>query len=361
MASAPTIDAIAARVLEGNAAVPVRAAAARGALPLARPVLARLQVFLLDDPDSEIAAAAGASLKGLDGASLVEILSDPACTAEVLSHFARRAARDEALAERVAFHPSVPLEALAVLGASGTSGVIDLVLTNEEHLLARPSLIDAILGNGALRPDQRGRVLEMLERVAQQRKRDPSSDGTGDEVSLDEVARLLDVDVGELMTTSEILGGEELATSTDAALRTTYEKILRLNTAQKAILAMKGGREERLILVRDSNRSVALGVLRNGRITELEIESIARMRNVVDEVLRQIGRSREWTKNYGVLSALVNNPRTPPGVTTNFISRLTNHDLKLVMKNRDAPELIRRMAKRILDSRLQQPAAFKRK
>jgi len=362
MGSAPPIDAIAARVLAGEAPAPVRAAAARGALPLARPVLARLQVFLLDDPEPEIAAAAGTSLKGLDNVALGEILGDPACAAEVLSHFSRRAARDEALAERVAFHPSVPLDALTVLGASGSTAVIDLVLTNEQLLLARPALIDAVLGNAALRPDQRGRLLEMLERVALERSRDPADGTSGDdEVSLDEAARLLDVDVGELMSVSEILGGEELAASDDAALRSTYQKILQLNTAQKAILAMKGGREERLILVRDSNRSVALAVLRNGRITELEIESIARMRNVVDEVLRQIGSSRDWTKTYGVVNALINNPRTPPGVTTNFVPRLTNHDLKLVIKNRDAPELIRRMAKRTLDTRLQPPTPFKRR
>jgi len=359
MASAPPLDPLSARVLEGQAPPPVRAAAARGALPLGRTTLARLQIFLLHDPVPEIAAAAESSLKDLDGETLSEILGDPACTAEVLSHFSRRAARDEALAERVAFHPAVPLDALVLLASSGTAGVIDLVLTNEERLLARPSVIDAVLGNQALRPDQRGRLLEILERIAKRKDRDPASGET--DASLDEAARLLDVDVGELMSTSEILGGEEFATSQDQTLRTTYAKILLLNTAQKAILAMKGGREERLILVRDSNRSVALAVLRNGRITEQEVESMARMRNVVEEVLRQIGASREWTKNYAVVLSLVSNPRTPPGVTTNLVSRLTNHDLKLVAKNRDVPELIRRMAKRILDTRQQQPILFKRK
>jgi hypothetical protein len=203
-------------------------------------------------------------------------------------------------------------------------------------------------------------VLDMLERIAIERTGEEAGAAEG-ELGPDDAARLLEIDVGELLSVSEILGGEELATSEDASTRTTYQKILRLNTAQKAILAMKGGREERLILVRDSNRSVALAVLRNGRLTELEIEAIARMRNVVDEVLRQIASSREWTKNYAVLNALVNNPRTPPGVTVNFVARLTNHDLKNVNKNRDVPEMIRRMAKRIVDARQQQPVGFKRK
>jgi len=361
MASAPPLDPISARVLEGQAPPAVRAAAARGALPLARATLARLQVFLLKDPEPEVAAAAESSLKALDGPSLIEILGDPGCTVEVLSYFARRAARDQALAERVVFHPVVPLDALVLLAASGTADVIDLVLTNEQLVLARPAVIDAVLGNPALRPDQRGRLLEVLERIAKRKDREPDAIADPEAASLEEAARLLDVDVGELLSTSEILGGEEFATSDDQVVRTTYAKILLLNTAQKAILAMKGGREERLILVRDSNRSVALAVLRNGRITDQEIESMARMRNVVEEVLRQIGGNREWTKNYAVIVSLVTNPRTPPGVTTNFVSRLTNNDLKLITKNRDVPELIRRMAKRILDTRQQQPVLFKRK
>jgi hypothetical protein len=363
MSETITLDPISARVLEGQAPPPVRAAAARGALPLPRAALTRLQVFLLRDPLPDVAAAAEASLKAIEQAVLCEVLGDPSCSPEVLSHFARRATRDEVLAERVAFHPAVPLDALVLLGATGTAAVIDLVLTNEQLLLARAAVIEAVLVNPALRPDQRGRLLEILERIAKHQERDARSGTTEsvDGAALDEAARLLDVDVGELMSTSEILGGEEFATSEDTALRTTYAKILLLNTAQKAILAMKGGREERLILVRDSNRSVALAVLRNGRITDQEIESMARMRNVVEEVLRSIGTSREWTKSYAVVCSLVNNPRTPPGVTTNLVSRLSSHDLKLVTKNRDVPELIRRMAKRIIETREKPTVLYKRK
>ena len=75
-------------------------------------------------------------------------------------------------------------------------------------------------------------------------------------------------------------------------MRSAYRRILTLNTAQKALLAMRGGREERLILVRDSNKVVALCVLRNPRINDQEIEMLANMRNVSDVVLRTIGSHR---------------------------------------------------------------------
>ena len=53
--------------------------------------------------------------------------------------------------------------------------------------------------------------------------------------------------------------------------------------------------------MRDPNRMVATAVLGSPRLTEAEIESFAAMKNVSDEILRQIGNHREWTKRYGVV------------------------------------------------------------
>jgi hypothetical protein len=58
----------------------------------------------------------------------------------------------------------------------------------------------------------------------------------------------------------------------------------------------------------------------------------------------------------------VTNPRTPQGVSTNFISRLANRDLKNLSQSRDVPELIRRMARRTFDIRTKpQTRIYKKK
>jgi hypothetical protein len=285
-------------------------------------------------------------------------------------HFSKQAIGQDAMAELIAFHPSVPAGALGILASGGGASVIDLVLTNQERLLVQPGLLEKLMVNPALRADQRGRILELLDRAmklqeaAKLKKADSDgADGGDDEPEdLEEAAQLLDVDVGELLSSSEIMGGEEFLESEDANLRDAYQKIITLNPAQKAILAMKGGREERLILVRDTNKVVALAVLRNGRLTENEVESIAKMRNVTDVVLRQVGGNRGWIKSYSIIWALLNNPRTPPSVATNFVSRLQNRDLKNLAANRDVPELIRKMAKRTHDTRTQpQTRQYKKK
>jgi hypothetical protein len=356
-------DVLVERILKGEAPQQARAAAARGALPLPKPTLVRIYLALRDDPVEEVRADAARSLEGLHGESLREILADPTCTADVLAHFAPAAARDEKLAEAVAFHANVPDAALAALATTGSAAVCELVLTNQQRLLSSPGLLDRLSTNPALRAEQRARIVEMFDRFLGERDAAASgetpTEGEGD---AQDVARLLELDVGELYASSEIIDGEEFAVHEDPVVRSTYKKILTLNTAQKAILAIKGGREERLILVRDTNKVVSLAVLKNGRITEQEVEMIANMRNVSDEILRQVGINREWSKNYTVVTALVRNPRTPPSISTNFVGRLNNKDLKTLASDKGVPEIIRKMAKRTFDLRTQQSApSFKKK
>jgi hypothetical protein len=358
-------EAMQAQILAGKAPRQVRLAASRGALPLPRAALVHLYVVLRNDEDEEIRAAAAASLDGLDKAAILDVLGDEACAPEVLDHYAAQAIRDEQLAERIAFHARVPPSAMSRLAKDGSGKVLDLVLTNQERLLSQLALLDDLTSNPALRADQRGRIVELLARATTPKagkggssELAESAEDDGDEA--EEVARLLHIDVGELFEASEIIDGEEFEESEDPLIRTAYAKILVLNTAQKAILAMRGGREERRILIRDSNQVVALAVLRNGRITEDDIESFAKMRNVSSEVLRQIGQNRDWKKNYQVVLSLVNNPRTPPGISTNVVSRLQNNHLKTLIANRDAPELIRRMAKRLYEQRTERKQTFKK-
>lgn len=349
-------------VLSGTAPRHIRAAAARGALPLPRPALVRLFVALREDEDGEIRGNAEANLGALDPVAICEVLGDSDCAGEVMQFFAPRGARDERIAEKIAFHRSVPGLALETLAASGTAAVIELVLTNQERLLSQPKLLDRLSTNPALRVDQRSRILELLDRATREQAADEEVP-EGEELSTDvmEAARLLQVDIGELFAASEIIDGEEFERAEDPAIRDTYRKILTLNTSQKAILAMRGGREERMILVRDSNRLVSVAVLKNPRITEDDVEAYARMRSITTDVLRGIGQNREWLKSYTVVTSLVNNPKTPPGVSTNLISRLRNNELKLIRNNHDVPELIRRMARRTLEIRTQKGSKLKKK
>lgn len=365
MSADPRLQQIIDTILAGSAPDPVRTAAARGALPLPPGDLARLQVHLLGDATPEIAQEARASLDRLQTGEMIDLLDDEGCAAEVLDHFAERAVREESLAEKIVFHQAVSEDALVRLATDGKSQIVELIMTNQQRLLASPTLIDRLMNNPTLRPDQRGRLIDMLSRfVPGEDGKAPLTEGVDDpaaQEALAQTAKLLDVDVGELFAASEIVDAEEFEQHEDPAVVDAYRHILTLNTAQKAILAMKGGREERRILIRDSNKVVSLSVLRNARMNEQEVETIATMRNVNDEVLRTIGTNRDWVKNYTILSALIHNPRTPPGISTNFVSRLMTHDLKKLKRDRNVPEVVRKMAKKTLDVRDQRSRSNFRK
>ena len=119
------------------------------------------------------------------------------------------------------------------------------------------------------------------------------------------------------------------------------QRIARMNIAQRLGLAMKGSREERAVLIRDPNKIVAVAVLSSPKITETEIESIAKMASVSDEILRIISNTRQWMKRYAVMAALARNPKTPVAISMNLLPRLTDKDLRAISADRNVPEVLR--------------------
>lgn len=128
----------------------------------------------------------------------------------------------------------------------------------------------------------------------------------------------------------------------------TIQKIAMMTVAQRMQLAMKGTREERAILVRDNNKIVAVAVLSSPKMTETEVESIAKMASLSDEILRMIANTRAWVKNYQVVLALTNNPKTPVAVSMNLLQRLNDRDMRMLSTNRNIPEILRITARKKL-------------
>src|SRR6185436_15322130 len=126
----------------------------------------------------------------------------------------------------------------------------------------------------------------------------------------------------------------------------TVQRIAALNVAQRLALAMKGTREERAVLIRDPNKIVAVAVLSSPKITETEVTSIAKMASISEEILRIIGNTRAWMKSYTVTSSLVRNPKTPIAVSMNLLQRLNDKDLKMLVTDRNIPDVVRTAAKK---------------
>ena len=139
---------------------------------------------------------------------------------------------------------------------------------------------------------------------------------------------------------------EPEAPAADEDEQTALQRIAALNVAQRIALAMKGSREERAILIRDPNKIVAVAVLSSPKMTESEVEAIAKMASVSEEILRIIAHTRAWMKNYGVVAGLTKNPKTPLALSMNLLPRLTDRDLRVLSTDRNIPDVLRVTARK---------------
>ncbi len=147
--------------------------------------------------------------------------------------------------------------------------------------------------------------------------------------------------VDMLTDVPEVPEGEEEKAGAESKVLST------LSVMDRMKLAMKGTREQRAQLIRDSNKLVSAAVLSSPKLSETEVEAFAKMANVSEEVLRVIATNRSWMKNYGVALGLAKNPKTPPGISMHLLHRLNERDVKMLSIDRNVPESLRLAARKI--------------
>ncbi len=391
----PVVQAI----VSGTAPQPARLAAARGMLPLAQDDLIEILVALRSDGDEEIAKAAAATLDEQEADALAAIASAPEAAPAVLTYLASRPGTASEVQEAVALNPRTPDEAVVQLAmTTGDGSVLEVIAINQQRLIRAPKIIEALLWNPARTPEAERRAKETQreffekERGARQiademRARgmnaaaefaeSAESVGVADGISIDDLwliaahIEVSDTDLDESWLPSERF--EELLDETFEQRAANAERILKetsvedgqasadrvslirrlmlMKVKDRIKLAMKGDRECRTILIRDSNRLVSVGVIHNPRITDQEVEAISSMRTVTDEVLRLVGLNRAWARNYPIIHNLARNPRTPMMTAMNILPRIYTKDLKSLAANRNVPQAIRRQAERIASAR----------
>jgi len=387
----PIVEAI----IRGTAPQPALLAAAQGLLPLEQSELLQILVHLQHSPDSEIAEAASATLDSQTKEDLVLAARAEDTVPAVLGFLATARNGNREVREAVILNPQTPDEAIAAVASETTDGsLLELIATNQQRLVRFSGIIDAILGNRAKTIEAERRALETRreffekERGARQiaeelRARGKTAaaeffesaelTGAAGELSFDDawiLAQHIEVSDAELddswlpserfeelvtesfeesaanfqrIIESERLEAGELSAERVALIR----RVMFMNVRDRIKLAMKGDREARSILIRDSNRVVSSAVINNPRITDHEIENIASMRTVSDEVLRIIAMNRAWARLYPVIHNLARNPRTPIPTVVTILPRIYTRDLKNLSQNRNVSDAVRRQALRI--------------
>ena len=130
-----------------------------------------------------------------------------------------------------------------------------------------------------------------------------------------------------------------------------YNRIQQMSVTEMVKLASIGTKEARNLLIRNPNRIIVQAVLNSPKITDDEIISFAGNKNLSKEVPLIISNKKEYTKNYMVKAALVNNPKTPLPTAIKFLRHLLPKDLRNVSKSKNVPTVLAKTAIKMLANR----------
>ena len=382
-------------IISGNAPPAARLAAARGLLPLPQTDLLEALVHLGADNNPDIARAAQSTLDGQQPQDLLSVaMADDAAPA-VLGYLASLSSARRELQEAVASNPNTPDDAIAMLARiTADASLLEFITLNQQRLIRAPGIIDAILLNPARTAEAERRAKETRreffekERGARQIAHELRARGNSAAAEFFESAELAgelstddawaiaqhievsDADIDDSWLAREFIEEmmvetpEQLAANAQAVINaerlegnasperiSLIKRIMFMSVKDRVKLAIKGDREARGILIRDSNKIVATGVIHNPRLTDHEVEKIAAMRTVAEEVLRLIGMNNSWARSYTIIHNLARNPRTPMATAVHILPRIRTKDLKAIALNRNVSEAVRRQAYRLSEMR----------
>ena len=331
---------------------------ANGFLPLPQADLIAVLAFLALRPDAGIAEAARRSLHDIPVRSVVGFASDEAANPAHLALLAR-ATDDATILEALIRNRNIDDAVIAGLAAGSADPVVqEVIVINQTRILRAPQILDALLENPRISTDVRRRALETREEFFEKKARRAEEEALEAEIAADEseIADLLakaEAEDAAVPPPPQSLPDLAAMEVNDPDRSSAWALILKMTVSEKVRYAFKADKTARMVLIRDRNKLVCTAVMRNPRVTETELEGIAGMRNIDEEVLRLIGTRRSWMQKYSIMIALCRNPKAPVGVVLPLINRLTLRDLKSLKDDRGVSEVVRTMAKRLYVQRTQ--------
>ena len=384
-------------VIEGTAPRPAQLAAARGILPLPQLDLLEVLVAFASSDDGELSGHARQTIRTQDTETLNVLVRSEEIPVPILSYLATVGELPKKIHESIISNAKTPVTTIIrFAGETKSPELLDAISLNQQLLIQTPAVIEAILKNPNRTSEAERRAAETKkeffekERGQQQIASELRAQGKEaaaqfiensdfdnlgiseeDALFLAEHIEIPDSETDDSWLRLEFI--EEIYEETPEQREQIFKKILgefksedmdlpserisiinrimQMGMKDRTQLAMKGDRESRNILIRDPNRIVAQAVVNNPRITVQEIEKIASMRSVTEDILRQIASSRQWSRSYAVVHNLVRNPRTPVHNCMNILSRLQLKDLNALAKNRNVSDAVRRQAFRLSQAR----------
>jgi hypothetical protein len=241
---------------------------------------------------------------------------------EMFAYCAAEFPRRPGVAEALARNPSCPIEVLRPVVRYLSVSAVQEVFEDLDLLSTSPNLVAELIASEVVNADQRSQLQEL-------QRQEPD--------------------------TLEAFAEAAKEAEPDPAKRETLlQKLARMRVVERVQMALKGGREERLLLIRDPCKVVQRAVLQSPKLSMQEVESFAAMRTLSEEALRLISINRKYLKNYIVLRALMFNPKTPLEITLHLLPLMKATELKLLTSDKNIADTLRTAAFRLQRQRTAQ-------
>lgn len=341
-----------------KAPVPLRMMAAKALVPLAPADLLGALFMLMYDPEPNVRETAGKTAVSLPDRIAASAFRDEEVQPPVLGWFLTLFAQNDQYAEMLILNASTPDEAVAGIAETCSKRAAEIIGANQLRLLRHEEIIRTLARNpnaaGALIDGvcdfavRSGLTMADVPQMQEARVRlfGPQVVDAPPPVDAPPTADQLieEYGVGD--------GGQAAPVPLEEGKKLTLsQKIMKMNVAEKIKLATKGNKECRGILIRDSNKLVAVATIRSPRITDGEVLTQSANKIAHDDVLRAIYSNREWLRVYTVKLALVKNPKVPQGVSMRLLTQLHEADVKALSKDKNVAGSIQMLAKKQLQKK----------
>lgn len=144
----------------------------------------------------------------------------------------------------------------------------------------------------------------------------------------DGIAVAVDGDPDEIL---ERLLQEKQAHSAEEK-KNAWDRLRNQSQMEKILLAVKADRQDRMILLNDSDPRVLMAVLRNPRLTVDEVVRLAKSSSLTYHVAELIMKTAQWMSSVDVRLALVHNAKTPQQFALRILPTLPESEIRAIAK-----------------------------
>ncbi len=305
-------------------------------LPLTNSIFIEALYFLKDD--ERFKTKAEEKLSSLPMEYIEEYFSDKKSIPKIVSYLFfknKSSLSDKALLSLIR-NIATPENVLIEIAKTDKKEIAEALSENEMKLLAFPKVLETLSQNSTLSKEKRFLLLEKIKRIK-----------TEDEELKKEFKK-------EEIQKSEESEEERIEVKIEDYTEDTEEKklslmeIRSLPVGERIKFALFGPREVRRVLLTDPSRVVREAAIESPKISDQEVEAIAKQKNMYEDVIQKITKKKDWVTKYPILLGLIKNPKTPLAFSLKNIVRLHPKDLKDILKSREVPEPLRKRAKALL-------------